>query len=80
VLVGISTSGNAKNVSHALETARKLGLSTIALTGAGGGRAAELADCAIRVPAERVHLIQEMHLPVYHTLCLLLEGEFFPAE
>lgn len=78
VLVGISTSGNSKNVGHALETAEKLGLKTVALTGAGGGRAAGIAGQSIRVPACEVHLIQELHLPVYHTLCLLLEDEFFP--
>ncbi len=79
VLVGISTSGNAKNVAHALETAAKSGLRTVVLTGEGGGLAARLAEVAIRVPAREVHRIQELHLPVYHTLCLLLEDEFFPG-
>ena len=78
VLVGISTSGNSKNVAYALETAQKSGLRTVALTGEGGGRAAELAELSIRVPSREVHLIQEMHLPVYHALCLMLEDEFFP--
>ncbi len=77
-IVGISTSGNSKNVCHALETARKMGLRTVALTGAGGGRAAQIADLAIRVPVCETYLIQELHLPVYHTLCLMLEDEFFP--
>lgn len=77
VLVGISTSGNAKNVGHALEAADRLGLKTVALTGESGGRAATLAHHAIKVPAREVHLIQELHLPVYHTLCLLLEAAFF---
>ena len=79
VLVGISTSGNSKNVCLALETAQKLGLKTAALTGAAGGRAAQLADTSIRVPSCETYLIQEFHLPVYHTLCLMLEDEFFPA-
>lgn len=79
VLVGISTSGNSRNVSHALETAHKLGLKTVALTGAGGGRAAQIADIAVRVPSCETYLIQEFHLPIYHTLCLMLEDEFFPA-
>ena len=79
VLVGISTSGNSKNVCLALEIARKLGLKTAALTGAAGGRAAQIAECSIRVPSCETYLIQEFHLPVYHTLCLMLEDEFFPG-
>jgi len=78
VLVGISTSGNSKNVCHALNAAKKMGIKTVGLTGAGGGRVLETADVTIRVPADRVHLIQEYHLPVYHTLCLMLEDAFFP--
>ena len=78
VLVGISTSGNSKNVCLALETACKLGLQTVALTGATGGRAAQIAGLSIRVPSCETYLIQEYHLPVYHTLCLMLEDEFFP--
>lgn len=79
LLVGISTSGNSRNVAAALETARKSGLKTVALTGASGGRAYELAEISIRVPSTTVHLIQEMHLPIYHTLCIMLEEVFFPA-
>ena len=79
VLVGISTSGNSKNVCLALETGRKLGLKTAAMTGATGGRAAQIAECSVRVPSCETYLIQEFHLPVYHTLCLMLEDEFFPA-
>lgn len=78
-LIGISTSGNSKNVALALETARKLGLSTVALTGEGGGKAAQLAETAVRVPSCETYIIQEYHLPIYHTLCLMLESEFFPA-
>jgi len=77
-LVGISTSGNSKNVALALEAAAKLGLHTVALTGAGGGKAAQLAQTTVRVPSCETYLIQEFHLPVYHTLCLMLEDEFFP--
>jgi len=80
LLVGISTSGNARNVCHALDAAARLGLDTVALTGRDGGRAATLARLAIRVPADEVHHIQELHLPVYHTLCLLLEEAFFPEK
>ena len=78
-LVGISTSGNSKNVAPALEVANRLGLHTLALTGEGGGKAAQLAHASIRVPSRETYLIQEFHLPVYHTLCLMLEDEFFPA-
>jgi len=78
-LVGISTSGNSKNVIPALEAANKLGLHTVVLTGAGGGKAAQIAGTAVRVPASETYLIQEFHLPIYHTLCLMLEDEFFPA-
>ena len=77
VLIGLSTSGNSKNVALALETANKLGLHTVALTGEGGGRAAQLAQCSIRVPSRETYIIQEYHLPIYHTLCLMLESEFF---
>jgi len=77
VLVGLSTSGNSRNVVPALETANRLGLRTLALTGEGGGQAAQLAQASIRVPASETYLIQELHLPVYHTLCLMLEEAFF---
>jgi D-sedoheptulose 7-phosphate isomerase len=78
-LVGISTSGNSRNVALALETAQKLGIKTVALTGQGGGKAAQLAQTCVRVPSCETYLIQEYHLPIYHTLCLMLEDEFFPA-
>jgi len=76
-LIGLSTSGNSKNVCHALEVANKQGLRTVALTGEKGGRAAEMAQAAIRVPSSETYRIQEYHLPIYHTLCLMLEDEFF---
>jgi D-sedoheptulose 7-phosphate isomerase len=77
VLVGISTSGNAANVGSAVEVANALGLKTIALTGEAGGKLKELSNIAIRVPARETYLVQELHLPVYHCLCLMLEDEFF---
>jgi D-sedoheptulose 7-phosphate isomerase len=76
-LAGISTSGNSENVCLALRTARALGLKTIGLTGASGGRMHELCDICIRVPEQETYLIQELHLPVYHTLCLMLEDALF---
>lgn len=77
VVCGISTSGNSSNICLALEAARARGARTLALTGSGGGRAAELADVAIRVPASRTLEVQEFHLPVYHTLSLMLEDGCF---
>jgi D-sedoheptulose 7-phosphate isomerase len=78
-LIGLSTSGNSKNVALAIETARKLGLNTVALTGENGGKAAQLADFTIRVPSLETYIIQEYHLPIYHAICLMLESEFFPS-
>lgn len=78
--IGISTSGNAKNVCAAAETARAKGIRVISLTGIHGGLLAELADVSIRVPQEQTHLVQELHLPVYHAICLMVEEEFYGTE
>lgn len=77
VFLGISTSGNSKNVMSATVVARALGLKVIGLTGAKGGELADVADVAIRVPETETFMIQELHLPVYHCLCLMLEERFF---
>jgi D-sedoheptulose 7-phosphate isomerase len=77
VFLGISTSGNSENVCLALLTAKAAGLKTIALTGEAGGRAANIADAAIRVPETETYKVQELHLPVYHCICLMLEEAFF---
>ena len=77
VVIGISTSGNAKNVALAVATANALGIRTIGLTGGSGGRLAELCDCAICVPAHTPAEVQEFHLPVYHALCAMVEAKFF---
>ena len=77
VFLGISTSGNSKNVMSATVVARALGLKVIGLTGAKGGELAEVADVAIKVPETETYMIQELHLPVYHCLCLMLEDRFF---
>jgi D-sedoheptulose 7-phosphate isomerase len=77
VLMGISTSGNSKNVSNAVIVAKALGLGTIVLTGRPGGRLAPLADVSIKVPADNIAEIQELHLPVYHWLSTELEETFF---
>ena len=79
VLLGITTSGNSKNVIYAFEIAKALGLTTIALTGTPGGRVAadDLADIVIKAPAKETFVIQEYHLPIYHALCIAVEEEFF---
>ena len=76
-VLGISTSGNARNVRFALMAARSRGASTIALTGVDGGRLAEYADCCIRAPDRRTFRIQEHHLRIYHFLCAFVESELF---
>jgi D-sedoheptulose 7-phosphate isomerase len=77
VLLGLSTSGNAKNVLAALCVARALGMKTIGMTGREGGKMKGRCDVLIRAPADRTHEVQELHLPVYHTLCAMLEAHFF---
>lgn len=77
VFLGISTSGNSKNVMSATVVARALGMKVIGLTGAKGGELAEVADVAVRVPETETYMIQELHLPVYHCWCLMLEDRFF---
>src|SRR5579872_7287272 len=77
ILLCISTSGRSRNVCFAAQVAQTLGLHTIGLTGSDGGLLATLCDIAICVPRNTVEDIQEMHLPVYHTLCLMLEEHFF---
>ena len=81
VLLGITTSGNSKNVLYALRVARALGMKTIALTGASGGKctADGCADITIKAPADETYKIQEYHLPIYHALCIAVEEEFFGA-
>jgi D-sedoheptulose 7-phosphate isomerase len=76
-LLAISTSGNSSNVVRAVQVAKALGLKTIGLTGQGGGKLAELCDVTIKAPRKLTHHIQELHLPIYHALCIALEEEFF---
>src|SRR5574344_717421 len=77
VFLGISTSGNSKDIVYAMVVAKAKGLKTIALSGKTGGKIAKLADAAIVVPENETFKIQELHLPVYHALCLQLEARFF---
>ena len=78
VLMGISTSGNSKNIIRAAEAARALGLKVLSLTGQDGGVLATLADIAIKAPATEVARVQELHLPIYHSLCQMVEDTLFP--
>ena len=77
VLLAISTSGNSANTVHAARMARVLGVKVVALTGQGGGELAALSDILLDVPSRVTYQIQELHLPVYHALCLALERELF---
>ncbi len=77
VFLGISTSGNSKNIISAVIVAKALGIKVIGLTGAEGGELAEVADVAVKVPERETYMIQELHLPVYHCWCLMLEEKFF---
>ena len=80
VFLGISTSGNSKNVIYAAITAKAKGLKVIGLTGSRESKMSKLADVCIRVPETETYKIQELHLPVYHCLCLMLEDKFFASE
>ncbi len=79
-LLGISTSGNARNVLQAMKVARVLGLATLGLTGETGGRLVPHCDVLVRVPETETYLVQELHFPIYHALCAMLEQQFFGTE
>lgn len=80
VLLGISTSGNSQNILYAAVTAKAKGMKVIGLTGAKGSKLSDMADVCICVPETETYKIQELHLPVYHCLCLMLEEEFFGTD
>jgi D-sedoheptulose 7-phosphate isomerase len=77
VLLGISTSGNSKNVLYAAGVAKAKKLKIIALSGGSGGALIKFADVSVIVPETEPYKIQELHLPVYHCLCQMLENHFF---
>ena len=77
VFVGLSTSGNSKNVVEAAKVAKQAGLVTVALVGEGGGALGALCDVVIPVPAKETYLVQEYHLPVYHAICAEVEARLF---
>ncbi|MBR2375262.1 MAG: SIS domain-containing protein [Clostridia bacterium] len=76
-LLVLSTSGNSKNCVYAALVAKAKGIAVIALTGVGGGKLKDCSDCTIAVPEMETYKVQELHLPVYHCLCAMLEEEFF---
>jgi len=80
VLLGLSTSGNSRNIVNALKVARAFGIHTIGLTGSRPGAMDELCDTVIKVPENETFKAQEYHLPIYHALCLALEEQVFGPE
>lgn len=77
VFLGISTSGNSMNVLYAATVAKAKGMKVVGLTGQKDSKLKYLADVTIQVPLTETYMIQELHLPVYHCLCLMLEDYFF---
>lgn len=77
VFLGISTSGNSKNIIYAAITAKAKGMKVAALTGSYESELSKMADVCIKAPGYETYTIQELHLPIYHCLCLMLEDKFF---
>lgn len=80
VFLGISTSGNSENVMSAAVVARALGIKIVGLTGAKGGKLESAADVCVKAPSTETYMVQELHLPIYHCWCLMLEDKFFGRE
>ena len=80
VFLAISTSGNSRNIVAACVCARAKGIPVLGLLGKTGGAVLPLCDAAVVVPEMETYKIQELHLPIYHTLCLMLEEYFFPGD
>lgn len=77
IFIAISTSGNAKNLSHAAELAKCLGVKAVALTGEKGGRLAGICDITLKAPSSETYRVQEYHLPIYHHICAEVEAALF---
>ena len=77
VLVGISTSGNSKNILEAFKTAKDMGIKTVAFTGKSGGEMIKEADITLNVPSDITNNIQEMHIASGHIICGIVEQHFF---
>ena len=80
VLIGISTSGNAPNCLMAQSTAKAIGCTTVSITGPHGGKLAMHADLAVRAPGGSTAVVQEAHIALWHTMCLLIEAHYFPDK
>ncbi|MBQ7394184.1 MAG: SIS domain-containing protein [Lentisphaeria bacterium] len=80
LLMGLSTSGNAENIRQAMIVAKISGIRSILLTGAGNGKCAGYADLTVHVPETETFKVQELHLPVYHALCMIAEKHAFGGE
>lgn len=80
VFLGISTSGNSKNIMEATVVARASGIKVIGLTGAKDSELSAVADAVVMAPEEETYMVQELHLPIYHCWCLMLEDKFFGRE
>ena len=78
VLIGISTSGNSKNIINAFRKAKELGVITIAMTGSTGGEMAQYADFLLNVPSNDTPRIQECHILIGHIICGMVEAQIFP--
>ena len=77
VFLGITTSGNSQNVMSATVVARALGIKVLGLTGENGGELSQVANVCVKVPETETYMVQELHLPIYHCWCLMLEDKFF---
>jgi D-sedoheptulose 7-phosphate isomerase len=78
VLIGLSTSGNSKNVVQAVQQASEMDIASVAFTGADGGRLAAIADYTFRAPSNETARVQECHMAVGHTICEIVEAEIHP--
>lgn len=78
LLFCISTSGNSANVVHAANTAKAMNLEVISLTGESGGQLGTISDCSIKAPEIETARVQELHLPIYHSICQFIEETLFP--
>lgn len=77
LLICISTSGNSKNIVNAAKVANSLGINVLSLTGEGGGELSKISNVTVKAPERETYKVQELHLPIYHYLCLKTEEHFF---
>ena len=80
VLLALSTSGNAANCLMAMSVAKAVGATTVSFTGPSGGKMAEAADIALQAPGDSTKVVQEAHIALYHTMCLLIETHYFTEK